>query len=74
MDRERVVGKRRAVVRRGRKHTRALSKRESRLEKYFNASHFRVFRETLKYFVLVKDPSLRIPTSLKTLRTRETTS
>ena len=78
MDRERVVGKRRAVVRRGRKHTRALSKK--REEKYFLEEtlivpYFRVLCETLNNSVLVKDlPFLRRPTSLKTLRTRETTS
>lgn len=40
VDRERVVGERRAVVRRGRKHTREhFQKERGRLEKYFNASH-----------------------------------
>ena len=60
MDRERVVGERRAVVRRGRKHTREhFKKRGGRLEKYFNVvSQFRVLCETLKYFVLVERPFL----------------
>lgn len=67
MDRERVVGKRRAVVRRGRKHTRALSKK--REEKYFLEEtlivpYFRVLCETLNHFVLVKDPSFLAETDL----------
>ena len=59
VDRERVVGERRAVVRRGRKHTREHFQKERRscLEKYFNVvSQFRVLCETLKYFVLVERP------------------
>ena len=61
MDRERVGGKRRGVVRRGRKHTRALQKvvfGEIFSRKNNNFPIFRVLVETLKYFVLVKDPLL----------------
>ena len=61
MDRERVVGKRRAVVRRGRKHTRATFKQKrERGENIFElyCSIFRVSCETLKYFCPRERPFL----------------
>ena len=62
VDRERVVGERRAVVRRGRKHTREHFQKERGRSSgeifFFVVSHFRVLRETLKYFVLVERPFL----------------